>query len=122
MSANVRSWPSDVTARDVKIAPALLMSTSSLSKRARTWPASARTDSMSDRSAKNACAGGAPAARSSSTVASALARSRATRITSAPRRPSSTAVARPSPVVAPVTSTRLPASARSTFAALISGR
>src|SRR5262245_31979520 len=38
------------------MAPALLTSTSSLSKRARTSRPSVRTDSISDRSAKNACA------------------------------------------------------------------
>src|SRR5450755_2798980 len=118
LSAKVCSKPSEVCLREANSAPALLASTSTCSWCPRISSASTRTLDISDRS--DTCPWTRPpppAAVASSATNRTRSGSRPTRTTSAPRRVSSIAAARPMPRVAPVSTTTvtqltLPAPAR----------
>jgi hypothetical protein len=104
LTANVTSSPSAVTWRRVAITPALLTSTSSLSKRARASLAKPRTWARLDRSAIMTSTR-APGTREpiSAAAASPRAASLPTMTTVAPSVASRSAVSLPIPLVAPVT-------------------
>jgi hypothetical protein len=88
--------------------PALLMSTSGVPYSAATFSASFSICCSSETSTVSAQACGAPASRAMSAVRTAESASWSTAITRAPASANETAVARPMPLPAPVTSTSCP--------------
>ena len=99
LRAIVLSWPSGVSSRRMKTAPALLKRTSTRGARARTESAATRTSGGLERSAITG-AGCEPGSVARSR--SARARSRATTRTLDPPAANQRAVAAPTPEVAPV--------------------
>src|SRR5215472_1428395 len=103
LSAKVRSRPSAVMPRCMKMLPALLMSTSMRGSSAAIRSPTCRVSPRRDRSAMCAlCAIVGPTLRSRASVRSARARSRATRTIRAPCAASASAATCPMPEVAPV--------------------
>ena len=89
--------------------PATFITTSMAGWREWTSAANAATASWSETSSARCSATVAPAARAAVTVSSSPSALMSVRYSSAPSRASRSAVARPMPLAAPVTSTRLPA-------------